>query len=480
MPRRSPSPAPLPRPRQAAATGRRLARSTAARSTAARSAAVLLLAVAVLAGCDEAGAPAPGTEEAAALAATLADLDGVADARAVGSAPTTGDEDRARAAVHLEVDVRTAAADVAEFGAVATAVAAELPATRRVDARIWQEERPGAPALAVEITNAGDRGARTVGLAAEVAAVPGVTGLQVGDDAVSASVADAASFPALAAAVRSARVPTALLTAADARVSTSVAPRLLDPRLADLVARVDRWPGVTSQFVESQGTDEAWLRVQVEGDDTVEELTAALTGAAWPPDGPVVHAVVSSSFRSSAGVVGRREPAAPDPAAADGSPTGGAVSPWPDDPGAPASARADLDITLGGYDAALGHRYLLLTATNASAAPCAVQGRPDITFVRASGTPVPDVETGTPTGTPDPVRYVVPPGAALHAPLSWRAMSTALDPDVSEVLRVTAVPGADPDEVPVDRGGLDVLAGAAVEIGAWEPAPADWTTDGTG
>lgn len=436
--------------------------------------------MAVLVGCDEAGAPAAGADEAAALAATLSDLDGVAEATAVAPAPAAGDEDRVRSAVDVQVDVRTAAADAAEFGAVATSVAAELPATRRVAARIWQEERPGVPALAVEITGAGDRGARTLGLAAEVAAVPGVTGLQVREDVVSASVVDAASFPALAAAVRGARVPTALLTAADARVSTSVAPRLLDARLAELVARVDRWPGVTSQFVESQGTDEAWLRVQVEGDDTVEELAAALTGAAWPPDGPVVHAVVSSSFRSAAGVVGRPEPAAPDAAAADGSSAGRAASPWPDDPAAPACAGTDLDVTLGGSDAALGHRYLLLTATNASAAPCAVQGRPDITFVRASGTPVPDVETGTPTGTPDPARYVVPPGGALHAPLTWLAMSTALDPDVTEVLRVTAVPGADPEEVPVDRGGLDILAGAAVQVGAWEPAPAGWTTDGTG
>lgn len=471
MPSRTPSSAPPPRPRRPAVPGRRLSLATAA----------LLLAVAVLAGCDGAGAPAPGADEAAALAATLTDLDGVAEVTVVDSAVPDGDEGRVRSAVQVQVDVRTAAADAAGFGAVATAVAAELPATRRVAARIWQEERPGVPALAVEITGAGDRGAGTLGLAADVAAVPGITGLQVRADAVSASVADATSFPALAAAVRAARVPTALLAAGESRVSTSVPPHLLDARLAGLVARVDRWPGVTSQFVESQGTDEVWLRVQVAGDDTVTELAAALTGSAWPADGPVVHAVVSSAFRSEAGVVGRPAPADPDPAApADGAPPLGAPSPWPDDPAAPACTGADLDVTLGGSDAALGHRYLLLTATNTSGAPCAVQGRPEITFVRASGTPAPDVETGTPTGTPDPARYVVPAGERLHAPLTWLAMSTALDPDVTEVLRVTAVPGAEPDEVPVDRGGLDILAGAAVEIGAWEPAPAGWTTDGTG
>ena len=470
MPSRTSSPAPLP-PRWVTEAGRRLALSGAA----------LLLAVAALAGCDGAGAPALAADDAAALAATLSDLDGVAEATAVDTVPPGGYEDRVRSAVAVQVDVRTAAADAPGFRAVATQVAAELPATPRVAARIWQEERPGVPALAVEVTGAGDRGRRTLGLAEEVAAVPGVTGLQVREDVVSASVADTASFPALAAAVRAARVPTALLTAGESRVSTSVQPRLLDARVAGLVARVDRWPGVTSQFVESQDTDEVRLRVQVEGDDTVAELAAALTGAAWPADGPVVHAVVSSSFRSEAGVVGRPQPAVPDPAApADGTSPDGAASPWPDDPAAPACTGADLDVTLGGSDAALGHRYLLLTATNASAAPCAVEGRPEITFVRASGTPVPDVETGTPTGTPDPARYVVPPGEALHAPLTWLAMSTALDPDVTVTLRVTAAPGAEPDEVPVDRGGLDILAGAAVQIGAWEPAPAGWTTDGTG
>jgi hypothetical protein len=32
--------------------------------------------------------------------------------------------------------------------------------------------------------------------------------------------------------------------------------------------------------------------------------------------------------------------------------------------------------------------------------------------------------------------------------------------------------------VPADEPTLDVLAGAAVEIGAWEPAPEGWALDG--
>lgn len=471
MPDRTPPPAPARRD-PAPPVPRQRRHPVAALATAA-----LVLTVAALAGCDDARDPAPDAAAATALAATIAGLDGVAEATATDLALPGGSGDRGKA-VAVQVDVRTAAEDADGFVAVAAAVAAELPATARVAARVWQRDVPGVPDLAAELSGAGDRGAGTLGIlggVADAAGPTGLTDLQVSGGTVSASAADARALGRLAGAVRSTRAAVAALATDDGRVSTYLEASLLDARLSGLVARVDGWPGVTSQLVGTEGTADVWLRVQVEGDDTVAALTAALTSAAWPADGPVVHAVVSSSFRSEAGVVGRPDPADP---AAPPDPAGAATSPWPDDPHAPACGGADLDVSLGGFDAALGRRYLLLTATNTSDASCAVQSRPAIAFVRASGTPAPDVETGTPSGTPEPGRYVLPPGERLHAGLTWRGMSTALDPDVTVALRVTAAPGADPVDVPAGEHTLDVLAGAAVEIGAWEPAPEGWALDG--
>ncbi|WP_431838453.1 DUF4232 domain-containing protein [Cellulomonas sp. Y8] len=459
MPDRAPRPATdhrRPRPRGAGPTARFAAAVV-----------VLLLVVLGPAACLTDPTPtALGADEADRLTATITEVDGVAAAEWVDARQSAAYGDRTKPAVDVRIGATTAASDAEGFAEVAAAVAAELPPTRRVTARVVQRELPGLPDLQVDLSGADDDGnARALRVLTDLAGLPGVSRLEVARARVGVAATDSAVLGPIAAAVRRVGVPRASLTTDDRRVSTEVEPRLLDAGLLALVGRVDRWPGVTSQLVRSTAPGEVFLQVQVGGDGGVTGPATALRRTPWPPGGPVVRATVLSSAGSETVVVGRPAP---------GDPT----SPWPDDPAAPACAGADLDVTLGGFDAALGRRYLLLTATNTSDASCAVQGRPAITFVRASGTPAPDVETGTPSGTPEPGRYVLPPGERLHAGLTWRGMSTALDPDVTVTLRVTAAPGADPVDVPAGEHTLDVLAGAAVEVGAWEPAPEGWALDG--
>jgi hypothetical protein len=438
------------------------------RSATARVAGLVLTLALALAACTATPSD-PHRDDVARVAAAVAALDGVVEVTDdLGPVEATSDEamsDDPAARPWNELAVRTSTPDASTFAEVADAVADELAGVTRLTARVWQDTAADVPALAVQLTGSGDV-ARTR-VVTDLAVVAGVTGVQVTPDAVSATTATAADLPALARATATLRTTSVLLSTADQRFSSAADPRVLDARVAALVADVDGRPGVTSQFLGDEGTGEAWLRVQVQGDDTVELLAAALAATPWPADAGVVHAVVASSFREHGVVVGRPEDPttpAPEPSAPDSA----------DDPTAPSCPGDALDVADAGDDAALGRRYLLLTATNVSDAACAVEGRPEVGFRRASGTPVPDVETGTPSGTPAPARVVVPPGGVVHAELTWRAMSTSQDPDVTVALLVTAVPGADPVTLDTREGGLDVLAGAAVEIGAWEPG-AGWS-----
>lgn len=428
---------------------------TRASSPATRALPVLALALAVLAGClPPAADPALDADRLAALTAEVADLPGVVDA--TGPGPVAQDE-------WTEVSVQSDVTSAAAYVALAADVADLLPDHGRTSARVWQRDVPGLPDLAVQVAGGDDDVAGRLEIVAALAALPATTGLQVLPDTVSASTADASGLPEVAAVVAPLRVPFVLLGTDDQRVTSYVRAGVLDARVAGLVARLDAWPGVTSQFVGDEGTGEAWVRVQVQGDDTVEELADALEGTTWPQDAAAVHVVVSSSFRERGLVVGH-----PGPTAEEVGPAADAT-PAPDD-GLPACTGADLTLRIAGFDAALGRRYLTVRARNDSGAACTVEGRPGIAFERASGTTAPDVETGTPTGTAAPQRLVLQPRQEARSELTWRGMSTALDPNVTVALLVTAVPGADAVRVPVDGSGLDVLAGAVVEIGAWLPA----------
>jgi hypothetical protein len=210
--------------------------------------------------------------------------------------------------------------------------------------------------------------------------------------------------------------------------------------------------------------------------DDLDELTGA------PPDPPesasgAVPSDAETKLKPEPGPEPDTYPDPPPPAAvpADPVPTPGPTA-YPDDPGAPSCADADLELHLFGFDAALGTRFLSIEATNVSDRPCAVADRPAVRFDRASGTTTPRV-TLTELCGGEPPRVVVPPGERVYAGLSWRAMSTALDPDVTVRIRVQAVPdGAEValplDEVPLYDGmmldQIDVLDGAEVRVGWWQ------------
>lgn len=204
----------------------------------------------------------------------------------------------------------------------------------------------------------------------------------------------------------------------------------------------------------------------------------ALAACAAPSPKPA-RAEAAAKPVPSAPDVAPSDPPAEDPPA---------PAPGPVPASAPTCAEADLALAVAGFDVALGSRYLLLAATNASDQPCSVGGRPDLTFVRMSGTMTPGV-TLVPrtTGGPDGGAVVLVPGDTAYSELRWSAMSTTQDPDESVAVRVRAVPGARGVEVLIDPppdadGGvelpprsIDVLAGAEVEVGPWRAEVEGWS-----
>jgi len=84
-----------------------------------------------------------------------------------------------------------------------------------------------------------------------------------------------------------------------------------------------------------------------------------------------------------------------------------------------------------------------------------------------------------------PGRLVVPPGEQMLAPLRWRAMSTANDPNVAVSIQVIAVPGAEPVLLDVTEHesspvGLDIMDGGDVYLGPWAQALEGWSRHGEG
>nr|WP_241744380.1 DUF4232 domain-containing protein [Cellulosimicrobium arenosum] len=150
--------------------------------------------------------------------------------------------------------------------------------------------------------------------------------------------------------------------------------------------------------------------------------------------------------------------------------------------GAPAGAcaAADLSVTAGGFDAALGRRFLTLTARNDTAGACVLSGPPGVRFVASDGAETdillePDTATGPDGGGP----VELSPGGTATATLTWRGGSTAGDPPrVTSLLVAPHGSGADGGDVVVPLAGtegategLDLLDGGSAQIGAWTTTP---------
>lgn len=431
---------------------------TVGRVTRLRTLAVLTsVLVLSLSGCFGGG---PDEPESDRLLAELAELDGV-----VQVAPTYADGSD----VLTEVAVQTADPEIGAFVTLAERVVEVVDRYDGPPASVWRDQTDTAPGVRVALGTR-DEPAERLGQVRVLADLRGITELQIQDEDASVSVVAAADLPAVAMAAQRHDVPLVMVGTAAQRVSAYVPAGAFTPEVAEVVADVDGWDGVTGMFLSSHGATDGslWLDVQVSGDARVAEV-AGLLSDREAPSGARLQFSVSSSFRQEGGVVGEAQPAA-DPAIAEGAAAGDR---WPDDPTARTCAADDLDVQVVGSDAAAGSRFLLLRATSTAADACALSGRPEITFVRASGTPVPDVETGTPSGAPDAVRQVLPPGGSVRSQLRWGAMSTANDPDVTVSLLVAAEPGTEAVPVALDRE-LDVLAGAQVQVSAWLRTVEGW------
>jgi len=213
--------------------------------------------------------------------------------------------------------------------------------------------------------------------------------------------------------------------------------------------------------------------------DDLDELTGASPDPPTPPGSEVDPSTPPStdtdtSTDADTGAVTQL----PNP---DAEPPSGPTA-YPDDPAAQPCAGTDLDVRIVGFDAALGSRYLALEATNVSGRTCRVEGAPALEFGRLSGTTTPNVTVGSCVeGAPE--RIAVPAGQAVHAAVSWNAMSTALDPDVTVEVRVQATSGGGTTVLALDKvlgydgtplGQLDVLDGAEVGVGWWQVSPQVW------
>lgn len=453
------------------------ARDRGPRAHAAAAAVVLLTLLGVLSACAGPGGRDDGSARGsahaddplvlrvAAVTAALAALPGVEEAAPgwVDAPPAEGPDTRT-----VAFDVRTGAATAADVTATAAAtvhvlVDADLPGS----VRVWQGARTGMPGVAVTL-GTGDPAAALLATTAQLLALPGLTDAAVAVDTVSLTLADPTALPVVAEVTTRLATGTLLIGTADQRLSTVVPPGVLDGTLAATLSELLARPEVTSVFLGTAGGADDTLQVQV-GSSSAQAAVAQLLASRPPPAAPLPFSV-ATAFGEVTGAVG-----APLAAAALAPPA--AATTWPADPAAPPCTGADLEVRVHGGDAALGRRFLLLAARNTGPVPCAVEGAPAVEFWRASGTPAPDVATGTRPGTPAPGRLVVPVGAAVYAELQWAAMSTAQDPDVSVAVGVRAVRGADAVrlEVPREAGGpLDVLAGAAVAVGPWQQTPEGW------
>jgi hypothetical protein len=161
--------------------------------------------------------------------------------------------------------------------------------------------------------------------------------------------------------------------------------------------------------------------------------------------------------------------------------------------GAAACRPADLYLSLVGTDAGLGHRALVVGATNTSGTPCTLDGYPTVGFgtLTHARLHVDAIHGGSyMAGDPGAHRVVVPPHGRALAVVSWDASSTAPGPGgkrpaTAAEVRLALAPDATPSTRPVTSiapvpatvpgppstppTDLDILDGGHVSVTAWAP-----------
>ncbi|MCB7136272.1 DUF4232 domain-containing protein [Cellulosimicrobium marinum] len=279
----------------------------------------------------------------------------------------------------------------------------------------------------------------------------------VGLDASYASVevADAAALTPVATTFRDAERPLSALSTIgyDVTLSLGDPPVPADAALLDLVTAASSRPGVASVSYEARrpvlpGTP--LLTVYADGDPLPVARWLEGTADAGAPLGFQVHGPDGAAVRS--GYVGGVAP---------GVPTDGTT------------CDADL-LTLDAawFDAALGRRFLTVTARNDDDAPCVLGGSPALRFVASDGTEQDVLVEADAIAVGAPVTLA--PGDRAQSTLSWRGGPTAHDPALVTSLLVAPVPGTPESvvafaDVPGADRGLDLLDGGTATVTPWSP-----------
>ncbi len=176
------------------------------------------------------------------------------------------------------------------------------------------------------------------------------------------------------------------------------------------------------------------------------------------------------------------DPAPVDPAPVDPAPPVpvpvAATPPRPVDAEVPC-AQEDLDLTVTGFDAALGARAASVQARNTGEVPCWVEGVPVVTLLQGGRPLSLTVEPGqAPAGGPATVQRVgmrvgIAPGGTALSLLTWRTYAGWADAETPQTVTVALDPTAPPVEVGIVGGPpaapFDIADGGSWGIAPWAP-----------
>ncbi len=193
-------------------------------------------------------------------------------------------------------------------------------------------------------------------------------------------------------------------------------------------------------------------------------IIAALVVAPAPVRAPVVAAPPPTT--------------APLPTAPPGPTSAPIAAPTPVPTPAPVLADAgcapdDLQLTPGGWDAAMGLRAAAVVARNTGSGACWLEGVPEIALAQGGRPLRLAVRAGEVGGSPAPTgeRVGLAPGGAASVLLTWRTHAGWADATTPQTLTVTPVAGGPPVDLPLGGAPMDVIDGAEVGVTGWRPAP---------
>lgn len=139
----------------------------------------------------------------------------------------------------------------------------------------------------------------------------------------------------------------------------------------------------------------------------------------------------------------------------------------------------DVRLSLTGMDAAAGHRYAQLVATNVGDRTCALRGWPGLGFRGAWGTAFPVVaeqvrpsveRVGVPAADPS-TAVTLAPGGGAAAELEWTGALAGRREERMSLIAVQFGAGGDAAALPVAAGNqIDLGAETTVRIGPWGAA----------